>query len=170
MADMILTTHAIAGAAVASLNPARPISGFFAGFVLHFILDAIPHWEYEIKSGSIDPTVAANLVFDRTFFADILRIGSDFSLGIILSLALFYSPQSAFAVLAGAVGGVTPDALQFVYGRVRRGPIVYLQKFHEGIHSPYLKLRNMPAFGITLQILIVAIIVLLVYTYHGRFL
>ena len=167
---MILTTHAITGAAVASLNPTRPISGFFAGVVLHFILDAIPHWEYRIHSDSINPGIGSTFVFDRDLFGDVLRIGSDMSLGIILSLALFYSPQSAFAVLAGALGGVTPDALQFVYGRVRRGPIVYLQKFHEWIHSPYKKLRHMPVLGVPLQILIVAIIILLVYTYHGRFL
>src|SRR3989344_2738388 len=149
---MILATHAIAGAAVASLNPTRPVPGFFAGFVLHFMLDAIPHWEYRIHSDSINPKIGKKLVFDRDLFGDILRIGSDMSLGIILSLAFFYSPESTFAVLAGALGGVMPDALQFVYGRVRRGPIVYLQKFHEWIHSPYKKLRHMPAFGITLQI------------------
>ena len=164
---MILTTHAITGAAVASLNPTRPISGFFAGFVLHFILDAIPHWEYRIHSDSINPEIGSKLVFDRVFLTDILRIGSDFSLGIILSFVLFYSPESVFAVLAGALGGVMPDALQFAYGRIQKGPIVYLQKFHEWIHSPYKKLRHMPALGIPLQALIVAIITLLVYTYHG---
>ncbi len=159
---MILATHAIVGAAIASLNPSRPVSGFFAGFIAHFILDAIPHWEYEIKSGSIDPHIGSRFLFDRDFFGDILRIGSDAALGIILSLVLFYSPNAFAAVLAGVLGGITPDALQFVYVRIRKGPIIYLQRFHEWIHSPYKKLRNMPITGISLQIVIIATIVFLV--------
>lgn len=154
---MILTTHAIAGAAVASLNPTRPISGFFAGFVLHFILDAIPHWEYKIKSDSVHPYGISKLVFDRAFFADVLRMGSDASLGVILSFALFYSPGSALAVLAGALGGITPDALQFVYGRLHWKWLTLLQNFHFWIHATR-KLKNRPVLGITIQILLIAAI------------
>lgn len=160
---MVLTTHAIAGAAVASLNPSRPVSGFFAGFVFHFILDAIPHWEYRIRSGFVDPKIGSRFSIDRDFLVDILRIGSDFTLGVVLSFTLFYSAEFALAVLAGILGGITPDALQFVYGRIKKGPIIYLQKFHEWIHSPYLKLRSRPLLGIILQIAIISAVVFAVY-------
>ncbi len=157
---MILTTHAIAGAAVASLNPTRPVSGFFAGFVLHFILDAIPHWDYKLRSGSIDPYVGSRFVFDRVFFGDVLRIGSDMSLGIILPLAFFYfySDVPFYTVLAGAVGGIMPDALQFAYGRLRWKPLAVLQDFHFWIHTSR-RLRNRPILGISAQALLTAIIV-----------
>src|SRR3989344_7525100 len=157
---MILTTHAITGAAVASLNPTRPISGFFAGFVLHFILDAIPHWDYNLRSGSIDPYVGSGFVFDRVFFTDILRIGSDMALGAVVSFALFYFywPIPVYAVLAGVFGGILPDALQFAYGRLRWKPLALLQDFHFWIHTSRM-LRNRPILGITIQAVLIAIIV-----------
>lgn len=166
---MILTTHAIAGAAVASLNPAKPISGFIAGFAAHFILDAIPHWEYKIKSGFIHPEIGASFRLDRDFIIDVLRLGTDLTSGIIISLAIFYFYGSLppVPILAGIIGGVLPDALQFVFTRIRRGPIVFLQRFHEWIHAPYKGLRQWPVLGATLQILLVAAIVLVVMVRTG---
>ena len=46
---MILTTHAIVGAALASFLPSHPIAAFVAGFASHFALDAIPHVDYPIQ-------------------------------------------------------------------------------------------------------------------------
>ena len=155
---MILTTHAIVGAAIASLNPSRPVSGFIAGFVVHFILDAIPHWEYKIESGSLDPDIGSPLVLDRAFFRDVFRIGSDLLLGIIFSLILFSSSGSLFAVLAGALGGIAPDALQFACLRLRWRPLIALQNFHYWIHATY-KLKKKPVLGIISQVLLIAAIV-----------
>lgn len=156
---MILASHAIAGAAVASLNPSKPFSGFFTGFILHFILDAIPHWDYKIKSGSIDPYVGSAFVFNRDFFVDVLKIAGDGILGIVLSLVLFYSPESAPAVLVGAFGGILPDALQFAYGRLHWRPLALLQDFHFWIHATH-KLQDRPILGIAIQAFVVGVIVL----------
>ena len=52
---MILSTHAIVGAAIASFLPSHPTTAFVLGFGSHFVLDAIPHWDYPIKSASVDP-------------------------------------------------------------------------------------------------------------------
>jgi hypothetical protein len=38
---MILTTHAIVGAALASFMPSHPAAAFVVGFASHFALDAI---------------------------------------------------------------------------------------------------------------------------------
>jgi hypothetical protein len=43
---MILTTHAVVGAALASFVPEHPAVAFVVGFGSHFILDAIPHVDY----------------------------------------------------------------------------------------------------------------------------
>ena len=51
---MTLATHAVVGAAAASLIPTHPFLGFIAGFVSHFAIDAIPHWEYSLASAKID--------------------------------------------------------------------------------------------------------------------
>jgi hypothetical protein len=39
---MILSTHAIVGAAIASFLPSHPTTAFVLGFGSHFVLDAIP--------------------------------------------------------------------------------------------------------------------------------
>jgi hypothetical protein len=39
---MILTTHAVVGAALASFVPSHPVTAFAMGFASHFVLDAIP--------------------------------------------------------------------------------------------------------------------------------
>jgi hypothetical protein len=62
---MILTTHAIVGAALASFLPSHPAAAFVVGFASHFALDAIPHVDYPIKSRSVNPKVGAPMAFDR---------------------------------------------------------------------------------------------------------
>jgi hypothetical protein len=49
---MILSTHAVVGVALASFVPSHPFAAFVIGFASHFALDAIPHWDYPIKSRS----------------------------------------------------------------------------------------------------------------------
>src|SRR6266700_2786307 len=56
---MILSTHAIVGAALASFLPSHPAAAFVAGFASHFALDAIPHVDYPIKSRSVNPRIGA---------------------------------------------------------------------------------------------------------------
>jgi hypothetical protein len=97
--EMILSTHAIVGAALASFLPAHPIGAFVIGFGSHFVLDAIPHWDYPIRSRSVDPRIGAPAVFDNALRLDALTIGSDAFFGIVIALLLFGSRQ----ILGGAV-------------------------------------------------------------------
>jgi hypothetical protein len=50
---MILSTHAVVGGAIASLVPSDPILAAAAGFASHFAIDAIPHWDYPLRSISV---------------------------------------------------------------------------------------------------------------------
>jgi hypothetical protein len=110
---MILSTHAIVGAALASFLPAHPIGAFVIGFGSHFVLDAIPHWDYPIKSRSVDPKFGAPVVFDSALRRDALTIGSDAVFGIMIALLVFGSRESFWAVLVGAVGAMLPDPQAF---------------------------------------------------------
>ncbi|OGF62796.1 hypothetical protein A2662_02710 [Candidatus Giovannonibacteria bacterium RIFCSPHIGHO2_01_FULL_45_33] len=136
---MTLTTHAIVGAAAAKLFPQHYILAFFAGFISHFFIDAIPHWDYTLSSMKKDEQNPLNndIVFGRSFILDLLDIGFDFFLALFLPLLIFSSNEisQSLIVLCGAVGGVSPDALQFVYFKFRREPLVSLQKFHQWIHA-----------------------------------
>lgn len=140
---MILTNHAITGAALASLIPEAPLAGFAVGFLSHFILDSIPHWDYSLSSMKKDKSNSMNnnMVINIEFFIDILKISLDGFIGLSLSYLVFsfYFKFSVLAVLCGAIGGMTPDALQFVYMKWRHEPLVSLQRFHNWMHADEIK-------------------------------
>lgn len=155
---MTLTTHAVVGAAVASLIPQHPVLGFCAGFASHFIIDAIPHWDYPIASSSIDPLQGTVMKYDGAFFLDVLRIGADALFGVLLSVRVFATTVLLPIVVLGAVAGILPDPLQFVYTRFRHEPLLSLQRFHEWIHTRD-HLENTKILGIISQVLFIVAVI-----------
>lgn len=156
---MTLTTHAIVGAAIASVIPAHPSLAITAAFVSHFLLDAIPHWDYPIRSDSVNPEVGATMKYDGALLADILTIGTDAVLGIGLALLLLGTPSSIALVLCGAGAAILPDALQFAYVRLPREPLISIQRFHSFIHASW-DLKARPILGIASQIGLVLLVLL----------
>jgi hypothetical protein len=136
---MTLTTHAVVGAAAASLFPEHPYLAFTAGFASHFALDALPHWDYGHYLSSMrwdaQKRMHTDMVVGRAFWRDLSIIGADAFLGFLLTFAvaklLGVSPEMA---LVGAGAGIFPDFLQFVYFKIQHTPfermLRYLQKFH----------------------------------------
>lgn len=161
---MTLTTHAIVGAGIAAMMPAHPVLGICAAFASHFALDAIPHWDYPIRSASVNPKIGAPMKFDRALMLDFFSIGGDFALGILLALMFFVTPTSWWLVAIAAFAGQLPDALQFVYSRFRHEPLVSLQRFHQWIHTRH-RLRERPMLGAVSQVLLLAVFVFLLKTY-----
>lgn len=136
---MILTNHAITGAMLATLTPNQPLLGFTAGFLSHFVLDAIPHWDYSLDSFKKDNNNPMNndIVINKYFVKDILKIGLDGAIGLSFAYLIFcfYMKYSVLTILSGAIGAMIPDALQFAYMKCRREPLVSLQKFHLWVHA-----------------------------------
>jgi hypothetical protein len=165
---MTLTTHAITGAALATLIPNYPILGFVVGFGSHFILDAIPHWDYyhpvSKKEDEIDLNngLALGKGFLKIGIKDLLKIGIDGLLGLLLSFVLLGTlhQHSLWAIFMGAIGGMTPDALQFFYFRWKHEPLKSLQRFHVWFHSK-TNLDDKPIIGILSQVAIICFIVLI---------
>ncbi len=162
---MTLTTHAIVGAAAASLFPAYPIVAFAAGFASHLAIDSLPHWDYKLLSRRMDEKVG-KLSTDmdmksREFVFDLARIGGDALLGTVLSVIIFsfwlFHLPLWFAVM-GAWAGILPDPLQFVYFKTRSRLLLPLQRFHiwvqkgKSIHPPFY-------IGILYQFVLVAAVV-----------
>lgn len=170
---MTLATHAVVGGAVASLFPSHPIIAFFAGFFSHFVLDAIPHWDYKILSAYANPDVAMSvnkaefggsgkIKADKYFISDLLRIGTDASLGIFITL-LVWHPTTIIQleILAlGVFGAILPDFLQFVYTRFPYQPMIFIQNFQNFMQAKY-KLNDKPILGIFLQAVVMITAVLL---------
>ena len=153
---MILTTHAVVGAALASFVPSHPAVAFVLGFGSHFILDAIPHVDYPIRSRSVNPRIGAPMAFDRALLQDFVTIGSDGLFGLVAALFLFSSATNFWAVLLGAVGAILPDPLQFAYTRLPHEPLRTLQRFHRWAHSK--KKIGSVVFGAGTQAAFVALV------------
>ncbi|MBI5742500.1 MAG: hypothetical protein HZA25_01515 [Candidatus Niyogibacteria bacterium] len=155
---MILFTHAAVGAAAAEItnNPAVAIA---LGFASHFILDAIPHWDYELRSLRVNPENGSkyDMEIGRDFAIDFLKIALDALLGTAAGL-LFYgawlTPGDYFTVFCGAAGGLLPDVLQFVRMKIPREPLITLQSFHERIHTRH-RLKGLYVRGFLLQLALV---------------
>src|ERR1700722_10472831 len=156
---LTLTTHAIFGAAIASGIPAYPALAIAAAFASHFLLDAIPHWDYPISSDSVNPKVAAAMKYDRALLVDMLKIGTDAMLGMVLALLLLAKPSNFALVFGGAAAALLPDALQFAYMRLPREPLISLQRFHGWIHASR-NLHSRPILGLSTQIGLILFVLL----------
>ncbi|HEY4499834.1 MAG TPA: hypothetical protein VJH70_01745 [Candidatus Paceibacterota bacterium] len=153
---MILVTHGIVGGAIGRFLPTHPILAFALGFLSHFVIDAIPHWHYPLTSIEEDTQNPLNndLPVTKKAIRDFFAIGVDCLSGILIALYFLkgdFSMDTAFiSIVAGALGGIVPDALQFVYWKWRREPLVSLQKFHLYIHSK-MNIDDQYLVGITTQ-------------------
>jgi hypothetical protein len=133
---MILSTHAIVGGAIASLIPSHPLLAFAAGFASHFAIDAIPHWDYQLRSIRVGRGADnRRLSHDRAFAYDITLICADATAGLVLAMLFFASSETAVAIVLGAIGGILPDPLQFIHSLRPSGPLKPLQRFHGWVHS-----------------------------------
>lgn len=165
---MILATHALGGTVAALVFRSNPLLAFAAAFLSHFTLDAIPHWDYPVRS--LDRSIkSGNPIrkLDGVLLGDLARTGLDFFVGAGLSflLAMPADLNSALIVGLGVLGGVLPDFLQLVYFIVKAGAILKLQQFHVWIHARDRRLKELPAVGIPLQIAIAAFLGWLI-TFH----
>lgn len=152
---MILSTHGAVGGGVALALSGNPILGLACAFFSHFLLDAIPHWDYKLRSAMIDdsqPLENDMSVGGSGFYVDLFKIGCDACVGLALAIVLFvpYSLEHPYIAVFGAIFAILPDSLQFVYWKVRREPLTSLQRFHTWIHAR-TKITS-PILGVIFQI------------------
>jgi len=143
--NMTLATHAVVGAGVASAFGLMPGGAFCAGFASHFLLDRLPHWDYELKSATInkvDP-LKSTWTINRQATRDFIKISFDLLLGFSLALIFFAGNGQGYwlSILFGAFGGMLPDGLQFLYLKLRREPLTLFFRFHSLMHSS-IKIKN----------------------------
>ncbi len=159
---MILATHAIVGAAAASFFPEKSLLAFSVAFTSHFLLDAIPHWDYRLRSEAEDHTFGSKITFDKDLLVDGLKVGSDLLVGFLTLIIIFNNSQPIYIIILGALGGVFPDPLQFVHNAwFKREPLTTIQRFHIWIHDKKRPFREKPILGISLQAILVAGIILI---------
>ena len=167
---MILSAHAVVGAGLAVVAKANPLTAFVMGFLSHFVLDAIPHWDYPLKSGSggRSAPMYEDMAIGKDFIFDLLKIIADALLGIALVMFVFkpefrsLSDILTSGIYWGVVGGMLPDFLQFLYFKIKREPLITLQHFHAWIHEKEKKLNDRNIIGPALQIVLIIFCIYLV--------
>ena len=126
--SMILASHLLMGAAIASETKSVPIAIVLA-FFSHYLLDFLPHSEYSIKNIQEGKW--------RQSFPDFCKVFLDFSLGVLLILILTKNPL--VAILAG-IAAILADGstlLTFIFPKNK------LLKIHyEFIHMKAHFFRN----------------------------
>lgn len=98
------------------------------------------------------------MAWGRDFFVDLSKIALDGVLGLGLAFLLF-RPQSwhdVLITLVGIVGGVLPDALEFLYWKLGGKPLVWLQRLHHATHFKE-DIKN-PIIGASLQVVFIGIL------------
>lgn len=157
---MVLATHLITGAALGQVI-SNPALAFLSGFLSHFLLDAVPHWDYPLRTHKFDPEnpLDPRMAINRDFVFDLAKIFLDLLLGLlVLLLAVNFSAwQLNSAVIWGLIGAVLPDFLQFAYFKLEWPVLKLLQKFHVWIHTDW-RLNKRMILGPFLQILLIALV------------
>lgn len=167
---MILSVHAVFGAAVSSLVPSHPILGFTLGFVSHFALDAIPHRDYDLisvnldKEGMMEPINPIDIIKNKfRFIRDVVFIFFDALVGVILAFMFLFNPLHPLIFLIGAIGSMVPDFLTFLYLVIEHKSLSSFYNFHSSfIHSKVI-FNIGQAAGVFLQFCTITLLIAILY-------
>lgn len=143
---MIITAHMIAGGVAGEVVQSSFLA-FALGIVLHFILDAVPHFDNLLDEGERwNYKQVLFLIFDVI----LLFVLSFYVLKLPFSLKFFNTP-----FFYGALGGIFPDILdnvpfwQGIFQRSKWGRKIHY--FHDKI-----QLKNVnPFFGLLTQAIVI---------------
>ena len=163
---MVFTTHAITGAAI-GLATGNPILAFVFGFLSHFILDSIPHFDqgsFYMDKDKGPAWLGAKYEESKEKFKtgkrDWIILFFDFAVAGAIGLCLlFYVPMNCWLLLIlGGLGGILPDVFdgspwRYKFRKLKFGKIFH--KFHNFFHWP-LSMKYF-YFGFLIQVVIVAI-------------
>ncbi len=123
---MTATNHAITGAVIA-VTFSSPWLALPAALLSHFVLDAVPHWDYQLKLAAKRAVMAGDLLLAAI---------------IILAVAFFAGTFNApvWVIVACGALAVVPDAMWLPH--ILRGrpipmgddrPLYYARRFHRWI-------------------------------------
>lgn len=160
---MLSTPHFLVGAAIGSVVP-NPVAAFALGFVSHFVLDQIPHWDPGTK---LAPHNQKEFKQREPSTADWVFGAVEFALGALL-VAYVLKVNGQLSLSSpwawGALGAVTPDIIDntpFWKHWIRLQPgFRSLHWVHDHFHfNPLMKYRYVGALT-QLLVMLLALLVL----------
>ena len=156
---MTLGTHATAATAIGFFIPGPWWLGWFLSFLSHFLLDAIPHYDYDEKRGGKKPW---HFKINEEFTVNVLKIAVDLVLGLLIPLAIaFWFNLSYIYILGCAILAMAPDFLHPIHLIADWKIFRVIQRFHVWIHNPH-KIKR-PLFGYFQQGLIIIFFISLIF-------
>lgn len=160
---MILSIHAVFGAAMASLIPTHPVLGFTLGFASHLVLDAIPHRDYDLVSVEIKSKKVSRLIdspyHKYQLIRDMIFVSLDAIVGLSLAFAFFFDPVYPWIFFIGALGSLLPDFFTFLYLISRHKILALFYHLHANIfHSQTIYKFSQPV-GVFFQFCILVILI-----------
>ncbi|MFH1611981.1 MAG: hypothetical protein ABH887_01825 [bacterium] len=121
---MILIPHILTGAVI-SKKTNKLWLAFIFGWLSHYILDAIPHWEY--LQNMIEIIMPINMV----------KIVIDLGLGLLIvwMLTRSFSKRKKLLVFTGAIAAILPDMVQSAVFFFKLNFLNPISVFHSTVHS-----------------------------------
>ncbi len=163
---MTFATHAVVGVAVAQFFPAHPGIGFVAALASHYLSDMLPHWNLQYQSVIHNPAETTHthnrLKFSPRLWWEIGEVLLEFVVGGLLAIFLYRYTLMVLAwplIIAGLLGGVLPDVLQFLSLLIKRQPFIGLQKIHDYFHVAHDREITQVIPGLLWQIAFILVIV-----------
>lgn len=164
---MLFTTHSVVGAAIGAAT-GNPYTGFFAGFVSHHLMDALPHFDQGSfrtiarRAPYLDDLASENNTIASFGARDWIMLFIDWLVSLILFAIIFiYTPLDQWGlIIIGAFGGVFPDVIDSspLWSPKLQRENPSLKKYH-GFHSWFH--WTVPAkhwtYGLLFQLLLIAV-------------
>ncbi len=161
---MILASHIIVSGLLGATTQNYFLAAVF-GFVSHYILDAIPHWdfylspEFNVKAEAED----GKFIKEKFFWKEVSKIVIDILIGLGLLFILLKNLNyiNITAVSISVFFGILPDPLQLFYLMTKWRFIKWNFDFQEFAHySIHSKIDQKFWSGIIIQTIAVALIFL----------
>lgn len=152
---MIITPHAIVGATVSNIFQGDLVVAFILAFLSHYILDMMPHTDYDINGFMDNETKTVRSIFsDLKAATHLIFIFIDFIVATILCILFFVRNESTlYITLIGVFGALLPDFFQFMFYKFKNQPWIFFQKIHDKTHH-IIKFKHNNLWGIIFQILV----------------
>jgi hypothetical protein len=161
---MILASHIIVSGLLGATTQNYFLAAAF-GFASHYLLDAIPHWDYlspkfKMRAEAED----GKFLKEKFFWKEASKIALDILVGLSLLFIFLINLNYAdiAAVLISIFFGVLPDALQFFYWLTKWQPLKWSSDLqHLAHYSIHKKIKPGLWPGLSIQIATIGIILLI---------
>lgn len=151
---MTLATHIVIAAAVAKpLLIIHPALGIAGALVSHYLADAIPHWDYRLRSLPEDiPEDQRTYTSLSDFLYDLAKMAFDAIAGAVIVFAVFrpFTLPELLFWSSVIIAGVFPDFLQGIYYSPWGRFLKPIHAFHDYMHTK-IKLGPYPLVGVPVQ-------------------